>query len=127
MLHGCKDCWAYHLLKTIIALGLVDADQWQASAGATVDTWKELQWDEDSVRSALLHVLKEASLGSTLLGFNPRVQPSGRCWLLGMRILGPWQAPSAGLAKITHDGWVYPYDTDTDYCGQRSAPAYTLL
>ena len=39
----------------------------------------------------------------------------------------PRQAPSAGLAKITHDRWVYPYDPDTDYCDRRAAPAYTLL
>lgn len=110
MLHGCKDCWAYHLLKTLTALRLVEADQWQASAGATLDSLKELEWDEDSVRSALLHVHGEGWQG---------VLAAGR--------VDPRQAPSAGLAKITHNGWVYPYEPDTDYCDRHSAPAYTLL
>ena len=88
MLQGCKDCWAYYLLKTLDALGLVGADQWQASAGATVDTLQVMEWDEDSIRSALVRVHGEGWQDVLAAGHsNPR------------------QAPSAGLAKITHDRW----------------------
>lgn len=108
LLSGCIDCWSYHLLSTLEALGLVESHQWRPSAGATMHALQELQWDEQCVVSALMSRLKVG-------------------WQQAEAGLDPRTAPSQGLAKLTHSSWVYPFDPGIAGFTRENAPSYTRL
>jgi hypothetical protein len=55
MLSGCKKCWSYYLLKSLTALGVVQASSWTPGQGAnhTVENILALDLQEAPVKAAL--------------------------------------------------------------------------
>jgi hypothetical protein len=96
-----SECWAYKLLSTMQAIGVLPSGDWQ--------------WSTDLARLTFDEVVQQrlSALLNAAWGVAPAVEP---------RV-----APSAGLDMCTHCQWVYGFDARADYTDRRTAPAYLRL
>lgn len=102
-LEGCKDCWSYHVLRTLCSLQLLDSN-WQQQP---LEWVLEQRWEESAVQAALAGLF--CSRWQDLLAGDPRT------------------APSRGVHQLTHHAWVYPLAPDFDpFSRDHAAPHMKL-
>jgi hypothetical protein len=109
MLHGCTNCWTYHLLKGLEEKGFISGNQWRSGApGVTVDSVKSITITKEEVMQAALRY-QAAHWQAVIAASND-----------------PREAVSDGTHVGTHAAWVHEVDADIVH-SRDNAPKFLHL
>ena len=109
MLHGCTNCWTYHLLKGLEEIGFVSGNQWRSGApGVTVDFVRSITITKEEVMQAALRY-QAAHWHAVIAASND-----------------PREGVSDGTHVRTHAAWVHELDADIVH-SRDNAPKFLHL